>query len=504
MTNPSELRFNNIVKIFGGTKALKGVSMSVKEGEIVALLGENGAGKSTLIKVFGGIHSMDSGSITIDGQPYHHKASRFGERQKVAFIHQDLGLVEWMTVAENMALALGFARNSGLISWKTVEQTAIDALAKVHCDVEPTARVNTLSRTEKSLIAIARALAVDCTFLVLDEPTASLPADEVGNLLEALRRLRKQGVGMIYVSHRLSEVFEIADQVVVLRDGAVVKDCPIAEINSAQLVEAIVGGMAKTTTKPTVAATNVVARLRDVETATAGPVSFDLREGEILGLVGLRGAGHENIARAIFGIEQRFGGSIQIDGKEPNLSSPQKAMEAGIGLIARDRVEESVAPGLSIRENFFMNPPAVGRGRWAPMTRQTEAVWAEKIGNRVALYPNDPELSIESLSGGNQQKVVAGRWLESGRRLLICEDPTAGVDIGAKGEIYTLLNETAAKGVGILVVSTDFEEVTTICNRALVFAQGRITEEIKDADISVESLITAASAKAPEQSKRKF
>lgn len=498
MTQPSELRFTDIIKTFGGTQALKGVSMSVKEGEIVALLGENGAGKSTLIKVFGGIYQADSGSITIGGEPYHHKASRFGERQKVAFIHQDLGLVEWMTVAENMALALGFARKSGLISWKAVEKAATEALGKVQCDVASTARVNTLSRTEKSLIAIARALAVDCTFLVLDEPTASLPADEVGNLLEALRRLRKQGVGMVYVSHRLSEVFEIADQVVVLRDGAVVKNCPIAEIGPAQLVEAIVGGMAKTTTKPAVTSAKCVAQLRDVETESAGPVSFDLREGEILGLVGLRGAGHESIARAMFGMEKLHTGSIRIQDSEPDLPSPQKAMNAGIGLIARDRLEESVAPGLSIRENFFLNPPALGRGRWAAMTSKTEAAWATKIGERVALWPNDPELAIESLSGGNQQKVVTGRWLESGRKLLICEDPTAGVDIGAKGEIYTLLNETAAKGVGILVVSTDFEEVATICNRALVFAQGRITDEINDADISVESLITAASAKTPE------
>lgn len=494
MTPVSELRFTDIIKTFGGTQALKGVSMSVKEGEIVALLGENGAGKSTLIKVFGGIHPMDSGSITIDGVAYHHKACRFGERQKAAFIHQDLGLVEWMTVAENMALALGYARSFRLINWKAVERAAADALAKVHCDVEPTARVSALSRTEKSLIAIARALAVDCTFLVLDEPTASLPADEVDNLLEALRRLRGQGVGMIYVSHRLSEVFDIADKVVVLRDGAVVVDCPIAELNPEQLVESIVGGTTKTTTKPIAASDNYVARLQCVETETAGPVSFDLRKGEILGLVGLRGAGHESIARAMFGVEKCYGGTIEIENAVSDLSSPQKAMAAGIGLIARDRIEESVAQGLSICENFFLNPPAIGRGTWSPMTRQTEALLAKKIGARVALYPNDPDLPIESLSGGNQQKVVVGRWLETGRKVLICEDPTAGVDIGAKGGIYTLLNEAAAKGVGILVVSTDVEEVATICNRALVFVQGRIIEEIKDADISVESLITAASA----------
>ena len=218
----SGLFFDGIDKHFGGTYALKDVSLSIGRGEIVALLGENGAGKSTLIKVLGGIHQPDAGRVLIDGDPYQHRPAGFGERQKVAFIHQDLGLIEWMTVAENIALALGFSRKNGVIKWGDVERFAADALTKVDCDFDPTTRVEDLSRTEKSLVAIARALAVDSEFLVLDEPTASLPADEVERLFEAIRPLRDRGVGMIYVSHRLDEIFRIADRVAVLRDGVLV------------------------------------------------------------------------------------------------------------------------------------------------------------------------------------------------------------------------------------------------------------------------------------------
>ena len=490
------LIFEGIVKTFGGTRALKGVSMQVHPGEVVALLGENGAGKSTLIKILGGIYKADGGAITIGGAPYHHRASRFGQKQELAFIHQDLGLVEWMTVAENMALALGYARRGGLVSWRRVETLAEKALAKVRCDIAPTARVHSLTRTEKALVAIARALAVDCRFLVLDEPTASLPADEVAQLLDAIRGLRAQGVGMIYVSHRLSEVFEIADRVVVMRDGEVVSACAVSETDSARLVRDIVGGSTRASSKARQDAGRPVADVRGLRTEHAGPASFQVLSGEILGLIGLRGAGHESIARAIYGVE-RAQGQVLLDGSQPDLSSPVRAMRAGIGLVARDRLEESVAPGLSIRENFFLNPLALGRKRWQLFSRGREAGLARQMGQRVTLYPNDPELSIEALSGGNQQKVVMGRWLECGSRVLICEDPTAGVDIGAKSEIYALLNEAAAKGVGIVIVSTDFEEVAQVCHRALVFAGGRITEEIGGDLLTVEALITAASARKP-------
>ena len=482
------LFFDGIGKHFGGTYALRDVSLAVGRGEIVALLGENGAGKSTLIKILGGIHQPDAGRVLIDGAPYQHRPAGFGERQQVAFIHQDLGLIEWMTVAENMALALGFSRRRGLIRWPEVERFAAEALRRVDCDFDPTTRVEDLTRTEKSLVAIARALAVDSEFLVLDEPTASLPADEVERLFAALRPLRDRGVGMIYVSHRLDEIFRIADRVAVLRDGAMVGVRSIAHTTPEELVQKIVGRKTRVTLKSQDAPGAEILRLDGMSVGRVGPLSISLRRNEIVGLVGLRGAGHEAISRALFGLTPH-GGRVTLLGKTPDLSSPQTALASGIGLVARDRTEESVAMTLTIRENTFLNPAGVGRGLLDPLAPGTEAARAAAIGADLGLSPNDPALAIEALSGGNQQKVVIGRWLAMRRGLLLCEDPTAGVDVGAKAEIYALLNRALADGIGILVVSTDFEEIATICHRAIVFSQGAIVDELGGSRLTTETLI---------------
>ncbi len=489
----SGLFFDGIDKHFGGTYALKDVSLAVGRGEIVALLGENGAGKSTLIKVLGGIHQPDSGRVLIDGEKYEHKTAGFGERQKVAFIHQDLGLIEWMTVAENIALALGFSKKNGMIRWGEVEKFAQRALDKVDCTFAPTTRVENLSRTEKSLVAIARALAVDSEFLVLDEPTASLPADEVGRLFAAIRPLRERGVGMIYVSHRLDEIFEIADRVAVLRDGEMVGVRDIAHTTSEELVQKIVGRKTRETVKVNDATGDELLRLDGFKAPGVAPLDFTLKKNEIVGLVGLRGAGHETISRALFGLVP-FEGSVTLDGESPDLSTAQRALASGVGLIAKDRTEESVALSLTIRENTFLNPEGFGRKLFQLLSPKTEAEQAAIIGAELGLTPNDPSLAIEALSGGNQQKVVMGRWLATKRKLLLCEDPTAGVDVGAKSEIYALLNRALTDGVGILIISTDFEEIATICHRAIVFSQGEIVDELGGTRLSTENLIQSASA----------
>ncbi len=487
------LLFDDVEKHFGGTYALKGVSLKINRGEIVALLGENGAGKSTLIKVLGGIHAADAGGVFVDGKPYRHVAGNSGTRQAVAFIHQDLGLIEWMSVAENIAMAIGYPRRGRRIDWAATERQAEEALKTVGADFAPTARVASLSRTEKSLVAIARALAVECDFLVLDEPTASLPADEVEKLFAALRPLKAKGVGMIYVSHRLDEIFRISDRVAVLRDGKMVGLRETALTDPAELVTLIVGRKARAFERPAVGSGTQVLSLRDFATDVAGPIDLSVECGEVVGLVGLRGAGHEDIGRALYGLA-RHSGDVRLDGAAVDLSSPRAAMAAGIGLVARDRVVESIAPGLSIRENAFLNPVATGRPMLKLRTPRAEEREALELGRRVGLSPNDPTLAIEALSGGNQQKVVFARWLGSDRRFLIAEDPTAGVDVGAKAEIYNLLFEALGSGMGVLVVSTDFEEVANICHRAVVFSRGRVVDELSGTQLSTEALIAAASA----------
>jgi ribose transport system ATP-binding protein len=488
------LSFENVTKRFGGTTALRDVSLTLASGEILALLGENGAGKSTLIKSLAGIHSIDEGRILFKGEPYRHAPPKPKQKQKVAFIHQDLGLVEWMTVAENVGLAQGFSLRSGLISWRETENRAAAALKLVGCTFDPTKRVQDLSRTEKSLVAIARALAVEADVLVLDEPSASLPADEVERMFQVLRGLRQRGVGMIYVSHRLDEIFRLADRVAVLRDGQLVGVTRVKDTSPSELVNMIVGREVKDL--------YVRAKRRDgmatlqvnaFTTFGAGPVTFAARQGEVLGLVGLRGAGQEATGRALFGAQQGKG-QVTLEGQPLDMASPQRALQQGIGLIARDRTEESVAPSLSVRENMFLNPLAMGRQLLSFLSPASEAQAARRMGEDVGLRPNDPTLAVEALSGGNQQKVVVGRWLATGRKVLVAEDPTAGVDVGAKADIYRLIARALEQGLTVIVVSTDFEEVAHICHRALVFSRGHIVSEIDQDGLSTQALIHAASA----------
>ncbi|MBZ9672652.1 sugar ABC transporter ATP-binding protein [Mesorhizobium sp. B2-1-8] len=494
MAHEKLIEFKSITKEFGGTRALSDVTLDVGKGEILALLGENGAGKSTLIKTLAGIYRPDGGQILFCGEPYHHHPPRPNQRQPVAFIHQDLGLIEWMTVGENVGLAQGFSLRSGLIDWRATEERAREALKLVGCDFDPTTRVQDLTRTEKSLVAIARALATEADVLVLDEPTASLPADEVERLFDAIRPLKQRGVGMIYVSHRLDEIFRIADRVAVLRDGRLIGQKQVADTRPEELVEMIVGRpVSQVFSKVETEAGETICAVRDLVCVGAGPVSFEVRKGELLGLVGLRGAGQELVGRALFGC-QPFAGTVTIRGATPDLSSPIAAMASGVGLIARDRTEESIAASLSIRENSFLNPGAGMRGLFSFLAPHKEAALAQAIGASVGLRPNDPNLPIEALSGGNQQKVVVGRWLHTGRTLLIAEDPTAGVDVGAKAEIYRLIGHALEAGLAVVVVSTDFEEIAHICHRALVFSRGRIVRELTGKDLTTSAVITAASA----------
>jgi ribose transport system ATP-binding protein len=480
-----------VSKSFGGTQALDDVGMRLESGEIVALLGENGAGKSTLIKILAGVYALDKGEISYRGED----ATGTLRRLPIAFIHQDLGLIDWMTVAENICLTLGYPRRGGLIDTEAARARARVALEKLGADIDPDVRIQSLTRTEKSLVAIARALAADAEVLVLDEPTASLPADEVVRLFTALRRLRDRGVGMIYVSHRLDEVFEIADRMVVLRDGRVAGERVVKETTPDETILLIVGREpSQVFRRPAERQGAPRLELDSLVIDAIGPVDCRLHAGEIVGFVGLRGAGQEAIGRALFGVVPTTGGRIVLDGRAISARDPREAMAFGLNLVCADRVGESIMPNLTVRENLFLNPVAAGRGLFSLLGPRRESRAARKLGAAVGLRPNDPGLAIELLSGGNQQKVVVGRWLHLAAKLYVFEDPTAGVDVGAKAEIYRLFDVALQAGAAILIVSTDFEEVAKVCHRALVFDRGRVVAELSAADLSVENLLAAASA----------
>ena len=480
-----------VSKQFGGTQALDDVSLHLNAGEVVALLGENGAGKSTLIKILAGVYQLDKGGVTFRGAD----ATASLRRLPIAFIHQDLGLIDWMTVAENICLTLGFPRRRGLVDWGAARRRAAAALEALGADIDPDLRIQSLSRTEKSLVAIARALAAEAEILVLDEPTASLPADEVARLFGALRRLRARGVGMLYVSHRLDEVFEIADRMVVLRDGRVAGERVVAKTTPDETILLIVGREpSQVFRRPAERRGSPRLALRSVAIDAVGPVNCMIHAGEIVGFVGLRGAGQESVGRALFGVAPATSGVILLDGEAIAATSPRQAMGHGVNLVCADRTGESIMPNLTVRENLFLNPVAAGLNHFSVLGPGRESRAALELGRQLGLRPNDPTLAIELLSGGNQQKVVIGRWLHLAAKIYVFEDPTAGVDVGAKAEIYRLFDVALQAGAAIIIVSTDFEEVAKVCHRALVFDRGQVVAELAAADLSVENLLAAASA----------
>ncbi|MER5527768.1 sugar ABC transporter ATP-binding protein [Streptomyces sp. NPDC002677] len=488
------VRIRGLTKRFGGTLALDRVDLDVHAGGVLALLGPNGAGKSTLIKVLAGIHHAEAGQVTVDGHPLGSDAAS----GSMSFIHQDLGLVEWMTVAENIALSTGYPRRAGLISWRRTRERCADALRTVAGHLDPTTPVARLSPAERSLVAIARALATRARLVVLDEPTARLPAADCARLFRVLHTLRDQGHGLLYVTHRLDEVYEVADAFAVLRDGRLVSHGDLAAHSPARLVRDIVGAELTRYRPATVPADDpAVLALDGVRTTGAGPVGLDLRAGEVLGLVGLSGAGHVELGRALAGARPLLDGRVLLGGRPYRPRTVADAVRLGVGLVPGDRQREGCAAELTVRENLLANPRAGGVPalRWiAP--RRERAVAAGLI-ERFSVQPRDGEAPIGTLSGGNQQKVMIGRWHPVDLRLLILEEPTASVDVGAKAAVYRLLDEALAAGLAVLLVSTDFEEVAGVCRRALVFVRGAVTAELSGPALTVAGLTRAASARPP-------
>lgn len=489
-STPSLLEFSHVSKQFGGTLAIDDLSLEVRAGEVMALLGQNGAGKSTVIKILAGVHAASSGEIIFQGR----KLESFQGKPPIAFIHQDLGLIEWMTVSENLSFGAGFPKKNGLIDWRSATAKASTMLEAVGGGISPTARIYSLSRTERALVAIARALAQDAALLVLDEPTSSLPSRDVERLFEVLRGLRKRGVGLIYVSHRLDEIFRISDRIAVMRDGKLVSLCDTTATNQQELVTTIVGHkIAEAYPKaPNTGAKNNLLEVTGLQVAALDTLNFKIRPGEMLGLTGLKGAGQVEIGRALFGLEPILAGKIELNQAVIQTSSPLEAMKSGIGFVSSNRREESLAMSLSVRENFFMNPANRKLKLHDIIKPKAEKLDARAWVKRFNVRPPDAEQALDTLSGGNQQKVVMGRWLEFGAKLLILEEPTLGVDVGSKAEIYSFLVRALQAGAAVLLVSTDLEEIAGICHRALVFNRGSIAAELEGTALSVPALVHAA------------
>ena len=483
-----------LVKRFTATLALDHVDFDVRRGEVHALLGQNGAGKSTLIKILAGVYEADAGEIRFASRP----ARPGADTLPIAFIHQDLGLVEWMSVAENVAIMAGYPRGGGrLISWRGVRERAAEALSIMGSELDPDAPVSALPAAERSLVAIGRALAVKSDVVVLDEPTAALPEADVERLLGTLRRLRASGIGIVFVTHRLDEVFRIADRVTVLRDGRRLATLPTRKTRPAELVQMIVGrSMADAFRKPGAPSQRRTLDVESLVAGAAGPVSFAVNAGETLGLVGLRGAGHHAIGRALFGQARIDAGRVALDGAPFAPRSAAEAMARGVGFVSSRRAEEGVAANLAVRENIYLNPAATGTRVLGFLPRAAEVGRAWAAARRFSIKTASVEQPAATLSGGNQQKVILARWMEAHVRLLVLEEPTVGVDVGAKADIYRLLQLSQQKGLAVLLISSDFEEVERVCHRALVMSRGRLSAEIPREALTAAELTAAASGGA--------
>ena len=481
------IEIRGLTKRFLSTLALGGVDLTIMPAEIHALVGENGAGKSTLIKILAGLYQPDAGEIFVSGRQVHPHS----EFVPISFVHQDLGLVDELSIGENVALVAGFPRSGGLISWSKVWRQVEQIYAGMAVEPpDPRALVGSLSAAGKAILGIVRALSRDARVVVLDEPTASLPGPDALHLFEVLHRLRASGTSILYVSHRLNELFGLVDRVTVLRDGQVVRSSGIGDTTPKSIVRDMLGRDLELQ-HPSAPGARAGAPLLQVEnllTGDQGPLSFNVGQGEIVGLVGLRGAGHEAIGRTIFGAHPQTGGTVRLG---PDLVPPglpiSERIRKGIALLAGDRLGESALSGMSLRENLFPNASNVTGNPFAPIDRRREVSEASDALDRFDVRPRNWAALIDWLSGGNQQKVFVGRWLATGARLFIMEEPTAGVDIGAKGAIHRMLRAIAAKGASVLVVSSDFEEVATLCDRALVIGRGMITADLAGPALTVES-----------------
>ena len=467
---------------FGATRALRGVDLRVRAGEVVALLGENGAGKSTLIKILAGVHRPTAGSIRLGSNVFPHGLTPADARtQGLAFVHQELGLLDRLSVAENIAHVAGFCRSRGLISWRRQRSLAHELLRDWEIDIDPATPVERLEAAQKSLVAVARALATDARMIVFDEPTAALPRHDVELLYGAVDRLRASGVAVLYVTHRLGEVTRLADRAAVLRDGELVGTVAVAESGERELVELIVGAaLHPRTAAAPVQPDDELLALRDVSGHGVDRVTLTLHRGEILALVGLLGAGHRNVGRMVAGIDRAVHGEMRLEGEPFRPRSPREAQRRGVVHVPANRLSEAAFPSLDTATNLSL------RDRFATAlasSRQERAV-AARVFADWGVVPAAPDTTFGSLSGGNQQKVVLAKWMTPLPAVLVAEEPTAGIDVGTRSAIYERLAGAARKGMSVLLLSSDTDEVVAVADRAIVFADGRPKVELSHAELS--------------------
>jgi galactofuranose transport system ATP-binding protein len=502
MTDPL-LVMRDINKRFQGVQALSAASLEVEPGEIMALVGENGAGKSTVIKVLTGAYRRDSGSIRFAGRSIDFASPQAAQRGGVSTIYQEINLVPFRSVAENIFLGREH-RRLGLLDWRRMNTEAVELLRCFAVEIDVRRPLMEFSTAIQQMVAIARAVSFKAQLVIMDEPTSSLDEREVGVLFDVMRRLRAEGVAVIFVSHRLDELYQVCDRVTVMRDGRTVMTSRMADIDKLNLVAAMLGRNLETVRAHSTGFSATHVGVGDVVLLAEGlrigrkvrDARVEVRQRQIVGLAGLLGSGRTEVARAIFGADPPDAGTIQLGGQAVSPQEPAEAIALGVGYCSEDRKADGIVPDMSVRENMTLSIlPRLTSIGIVDEARQREIV--DKFMRRLAIKASSPEQKIRELSGGNQQKVLLARWLCTDPKLLILDEPTRGIDVGAKAEIQALIRELADQGLGVLMISSELEEITEGADRVFVLSDGRTVADLSHAEANADAIM-AAMAHAPD------
>jgi rhamnose transport system ATP-binding protein len=483
----------DVAKSFGGVRALRGVELALTPGEVHSLVGENGAGKSTLVRILGGVHQPDRGSVAIAGDEVHLHGPRDARARGIAVIHQEPALFPDLDVAENVFMGRQPLDRSRGIAWRRMYVEVAELMQSLGVSLDPRAPVQGLSVADQQLVEIAKALSMDARVVVMDEPTAALSSRETDRLFGIIRDLRRRGVAVLFVSHRLEEVFALSDTITVLRDGAHVITASAAELDTTALIRHMVGrDLGELFPKEAAEIGEPLLEVRGLtREGVFRDVSFAVRRGEIVGLAGLVGAGRSEVARALFGIDAIDAGEVLLDGEPVRISSPRAAMRAGLAFVPEDRQHQGLVLEMAIEDNATL--PFLRRlARFGVMNRRREREVAEEFTTRLRVKATSLELPAGSLSGGNQQKVVIAKWLATDPQILILDEPTRGIDIGTKAEVHRIISGLAAQGLAILLISSELPEVLAMSDRVLVMHEGRLTGEFARDEASQEAIMRAA------------
>ncbi|HHV19013.1 MAG TPA: sugar ABC transporter ATP-binding protein [Thermoanaerobacterales bacterium] len=472
------VEIEHVNKTFPGVKALDDVSFNLKSGEVLALLGENGAGKSTLMKILSGVYTADSGGIRIFDEKVRELTPKKAQEMGVAIIHQELNLCAHLSVAENIFLGREIIR-SGVLSNKEMNKKAKAILDRLNIDISPDTIVGSLAVSKQQMVEIAKALSLNSKILIMDEPTSALTSKEIDDLFEIIRKLRGEGCGIVYISHRLEELQHIADRVMIMRDGRYITTMNYADTTMQEIIANMVGREIKQ--KFPRMTMKRGKKILEVKNLNAGrqvkDINFNLYEGEIVGIAGLMGAGRTETTRAIFGVEPKESGEIILHGKPVTINKPMDAIRAGIVLVPEDRKKDGLCIKLSIRENIALPNLDILSSPTGVVDKKKEKATVDKAVADLKIKLPNTEVDAASLSGGNQQKVVVSKWLARNSRVVMFDEPTRGIDVATKVEIYNLMNDLKKQGIGVIFVSSEMQEVLGISDRILVMCDGKITGE---------------------------